>query len=120
MPRDIITEIRDRKHFTDLLLENPGLLIIKFGAEWCSPCKLIEDDVKKAFDTMPDNVQCAIIDIDNNFDVYAYLKTRKMISGIPAILCYSDDNTDFCPNEFHSGSDKTKLKEFFNRCMKLL
>jgi len=120
MPRDIITEIRDRKHFNDLLLENPGLLIIKFGAEWCSPCKLIEDDVKKAFDTMPDNVQCAIIDIDNNFDVYAYLKTKKMISGIPAILCYSDDNTDFCPNEFHSGSDKTKLKEFFNRCMKLL
>lgn len=120
MPREIIIDIRDRKHFNDLILENPGLFFVKFGAEWCSPCKVIENDVKKAFQEMPDNVQCAIIDIDNNLDLYAYLKMKKMVSSIPAILCYEKENVYICPNEFHFGSDKNKLKEFFDRCMELL
>jgi thiol-disulfide isomerase/thioredoxin len=41
----IITRINGRKHFQELLESNPGVLIIKFGATWCGPCKVIEKDV---------------------------------------------------------------------------
>ena len=45
----IITKITDRKHFQELLESNPGVFIIKFGAEWCEPCKMIEKDIEEIF-----------------------------------------------------------------------
>ena len=54
----IITEIESRNDLMPLLENNPGLLVLKFGAEWCGPCKLIEDDINKYFNHMPYNVQC--------------------------------------------------------------
>ena len=35
---------------------------------------------------MPENVICADIDIDENFDVYTFLKSKRMVNGIPAVL----------------------------------
>ena len=115
----IITEIKSRELYSQLLKENPGLFFVKFGAEWCKPCKVIEDDVIKEFNSMPDNVQCAIIDIDENLDVFAYLKKKKMFQGIPAILCYQQSNDSYIPDEIHNNSNKEELKEFFIRCKEL-
>jgi thiol-disulfide isomerase/thioredoxin len=115
MPLPIITEIRDVAHFLDLLKENPGQFIVKFGAEWCAPCKKIEKDVKYCFDRMPDTVQCAIIDIDEYLDVYAFLKTKKMVNGIPAILCWNKGNLNYIPDDVVLGADNEQLRLFFER-----
>lgn len=120
MPLPIITEIKSRDNFLNRIKTNPGLFIVKFGAEWCAPCKQIEQEVLQKFNSMPDNVQCAIIDIDENFDVYAFLKTKKLVSGIPAILCYHKDNDSYIPDESCCGSDKNNLSLFFDRCLSLL
>ena len=64
MTLPLITKIDNRAHFAQLLQSNPGVFIIKFGAEWCGPCKLIEQDVHNYFNQMPDNVQFAINDVD--------------------------------------------------------
>ena len=82
--------------------------------------KKIEKEVLEKFNTMPDNVQCAVIDIDVNFDVFAFLKTKKMFAGIPAILCYQKENDSYIPDEIHNNSNKDELKEFFDRCDELL
>ena len=37
----VLTEIADRDEFQKILNENQGIVIIKFGATWCQPCKLI-------------------------------------------------------------------------------
>ena len=116
MPLPLITKINNRGHFAEMLQTNPGLIIIKFGAEWCGPCKAIEAEVKEYFNRMPDNVQCIMIDVDESFDVYAFLKSKKMINGIPAILCYEKNNLNYVPNEITTGSNKQQIYTFFSNC----
>jgi len=120
MPLPIITDIANRQQFADLLLSNPGLIIIKFGADWCGPCKLIEADVLSSFSSMPDTVQCVIVDIDKSVDLYAFLKTKRMVNGVPAFLCYKKGNTRYVPDEAFGGADKPKLRQFFASCLDLL
>lgn len=117
MPRPIITEINNNAHLVELLKQNPGQFIIKFGAEWCGPCRKIEKDVKFCFDRMPDTVQCAIIDIDEYLDVYSFLKMKKMVNGIPALLCWEQGNIGYIPDDVVLGSDSQQLRLFFERRM---
>jgi hypothetical protein len=112
----ILTNIYDRNQFVELLKANPGLVIIKFGAEWCGPCKLIENDVMVGFRSMPDTVQCVIVDIDKSFDLYAFLKTKRMVNGVPVVLCYKKGNTTYIPDDAISGANVEKLRSFFDTC----
>jgi len=120
MSLPIITNLCDRKQFAELLQVNPGLIIIKFGADWCGPCKLIEQDVISGFRSMPNNVQCVTVDIDVSVDLYAYLKMKKMVNGVPVLLCYKKGNLSFVPDEAIGGPDSVKLRLFFQSCLEHL
>jgi thiol-disulfide isomerase/thioredoxin len=111
----ILTEIENRNHFAELLKQNPGLFIIKFGADWCGPCKKIEGLVNDWFNRRNDKVQCALIDVDESFDIYAFLKSKKMVNGIPAILCYYKDNHNYVPDDVVIGADVAQVNAFFQR-----
>jgi thioredoxin 1 len=113
----ILTEIRSKEHFAELLQTNPGRLIIKFGAEWCGPCKKIEGLVHEWFHRMPDTVQCVLVDIDQSFEVYAFLKSKKMVAGVPAILCYNKGNLNYIPDNAVLGADVNKVNLFFQQCL---
>ena len=39
----------NRKDFMELLKTNKGLIFLKFGAEWCAPCKIIDPYIEKIF-----------------------------------------------------------------------
>jgi thiol-disulfide isomerase/thioredoxin len=117
MPLPVITEIRDRNHFLEIIKSNPGILIIKFGAKWCGPCKVIENDVKYAFSVMPDNVQCMNIDIDLYPDVYAFLKAKRIVNGVPAILSYVKTNLSYIPDDIVIGANTPDVRAFFTRCL---
>jgi thioredoxin 1 len=116
-PLPILTELRDRAHFAEVLQKNPGLFIVKFGAEWCGPCKKIEGLVHEWFEQTNEKVQCAVIDVDEAFDVYAFLKSKKMVNGIPAILCYEKGNVNYVPNDVVIGADPEQVGLFFKRCL---
>jgi hypothetical protein len=66
--------------------------------------------------TSPPDVVCADIDVDECFDVYSMLKSKKMVNGIPALLCYKKGNTTFIPDDMVTGAEPTALHAFFNRC----
>ena len=117
--KDIYTEIADRNMFLSYLRENPGVMVIKFGAEWCGPCKKIKDYLEVLFANTPENVICFDIDVDECIDVYSFLKSKKQINGIPAVLCYIKGNATFAPNLSHSGSDIKTLKLFFDKVNKI-
>jgi len=113
----ILDKIDTVKEFSEYLHTNPGLIIIKFGAEWCGPCKLVEKQVHDWFDRMPETVQGFIIDVDESFEIYAFLKTKKMVNGVPVILCYDKGNLNYIPSDSIIGADKTGIDAFFKRCL---
>ena len=119
-----ITQIPTTQDFANVLQNNPGIFIVKFGAEWCKPCKKIDPLVKQRiteimFNSPPaiqPKIQCAIIDIDDSLEVYSFLKTKKMVNGIPAILCWYQGNVNYIPDDVVLGADEKQVNLFFQRC----
>jgi thiol-disulfide isomerase/thioredoxin len=120
MSKQVVSEIANRDAFFTLLSHNPGLIVIKLGAEWCGPCKTVKPAVHGFFASSPAEVVCADIDVDKCFDFYSFLKSKKMVNGIPALLCYKKGNNTFIPDDMITGSDPTALHNFFTRCGKHL
>jgi thioredoxin-like negative regulator of GroEL len=116
MSKQVISEIPTRDAFFHLLKNNPGLIIIKLGAEWCGPCKQIKPVVHAFFASSPPAVVCADIDVDQSFDFYSFLKSKKMVNGIPVLLCYKKGNSTYIPDDAVTGSDANELHLFFKRC----
>lgn len=117
MSKTVVYEIPSRESFYQLLHNNPGLIIMKFGAEWCKPCQKIKKQVSTFFSHAPEHVICCDLDVDTNTDVYSHLKSKRMINGIPALLCYRKGTTDCGPDDSVSGSDPHQLEQFFKRCI---
>jgi thioredoxin-like negative regulator of GroEL len=120
MSKQVVSEIADRNAFMTLLQHNPGVIILKLGAEWCSPCKTIKSAVHGFFASSPPEVVCGDIDVDQSFDFYSFLKSKKMVNGIPALLCYKKGNGTYIPDDIITGSDSQQLHQFFMRCGKHL
>lgn len=115
---EVITKLESLNEMLKCLQENPGMFIMKLGADWCSPCKRIEGLVKSCMDQAPPNVQCAVIDVDESLEVYSFLKKKRIINGIPAILCYYKGNLNYIPDDAVLGSDNNQVIAFFQRCYK--
>jgi len=114
--KKVISNFENRQEFLNLLKVNPGLVVVKLGADWCGPCKLIAPVVHGFFASSPNDVVCADIDVDESFDFYAYLKQKKMVNGIPVILCYKKGNNTFIPDDSVTGAEPNALDTFFKRC----
>tara|TARA_B100001093_G_scaffold10410_1_gene9723 strand:+ start:3663 stop:4061 length:399 start_codon:yes stop_codon:yes gene_type:complete len=113
--KEIYTEVRDRDQFFEFLKQNTGIMVFKFGADWCKPCQSIKDDVEQYFANTPENVICFDLDIDDSFDLYAFLKSKKMVTGIPSILAYGKGNESYASDFAYSFSGgKDALKTFFD------
>ena len=120
MSKQVVSEIANVEAFFQLLQNNPGLIILKLSAGWCQPCKLIEKPVHAFFASSPPEVVCADIDVDKSFDFYSFLKSKKMVNGIPVLLCYKKGNATYIPDDIITGADPNALHQFFTRCGKHL
>jgi thiol-disulfide isomerase/thioredoxin len=112
----------NREVFLQLLKINPGVFVFKFSAEWCKPCQMIKKHIDDVSLVLPstNTIYIYSVDVDNCFDVYAFLKQKKMVSGIPALLAYKKGNTFFAPDASVSGTNETDINDFFNTCLKML
>ena len=114
--KTIITAFRDRNEFTHFLSQNQAMIIIRFSATWCNPCQKIKPLVDCFFASSPQCVTCVDLDVDENSDVYSFLKSKKMIYGIPTLLCYTSLNKTYIPGLSISGSSPADLDKFFRSC----
>jgi thiol-disulfide isomerase/thioredoxin len=98
-----------------------SVIILKFGAEWCGPCKKIAPAYKEFMLKAPMNILFGDIDVDENLDLYLALKKQKMVSGIPVFLAFFGGvkrDAWFIPDDSVVGADATAVNNFFKRCAK--
>lgn len=105
------------EEITNLLKENDKV-VIKFTAEWCNPCKRAAPFINKHLTNLPSNVKYLEIDIDESLDLYATLKGKRIITGIPSLLCYKKDNDTLYPDFCISSSDEISINTFFDEVQK--
>lgn len=108
-------ELKTRHDLINVLNNNPGIIFIKLGATWCRPCTLIAGQIHDVFAKMPRDVMTFDVDIDVSADLFAYLKTKKMVVGVPTILCYHAGNASFVPDDSVSGTDLDQIYKFFHQ-----
>ena len=95
---------------------------IKFGASWCKPChtigpiiKSLNEQVKKA------NLKLNYfdLDVDECVDLYSFMKQKKMIRGIPVIMCYKksqyNDSSFYAPSDSVTGAYVNDVVNFYKR-----
>jgi len=102
-----------QKAFTD------RIIVVKFGAEWCAPCKKIKPLWNEWLTVIPPNIVIVDIDIDESLELYVQLKAKKMVKGVPTILAFLGDVERehwYIPDDSVTGGDEGEVKQFMNRC----
>ena len=95
------------------------VIVVKFGAEWCGPCKKIKPLWNEWITVIPSNIIIVDIDIDECIDLYVQLKAKKMVKGVPTILAFAGDvkrDQWYIPDDSVSGGNEGDVKNFLNRC----
>lgn len=86
-----IKEIKTKEDFSDFIEYNKSdLHIVKFGAEWCGPCRLLEQRLKNLDETKIGNTLFAEIGIDDQDSEEMELATQFGISNIPVMLYFKN------------------------------
>ena len=91
MEKSIITSLTPEELFTLQRSFNNRVIVVKFGAEWCGPCKKIKPLWNEWISIVPSNIIIVDIDIDESIDLYVQLKAKKMVKGVPTILAFAGD-----------------------------
>lgn len=117
---DYLTE-EDLINFQNNSLPNQ-VLIIKFTATWCMPCKKIKSITEECVKTIPKFIKFIEIDIDESIELYMKLKNKKMVNGIPAILAYKGGQHDYwyIPDDSCLVGNVEEVKKFFERTIKMI
>ena len=105
----------DRITFLKHLAETPNHTVLKLTATWCGPCKQIAEYTRQASLRLPANVDLIECDVDESFDLYASLKQKKMVNGIPVFLFYKNGNASLISDLSVTGSNVKDLDAFFFR-----
>lgn len=117
---NIETVIESLEELQEILKNNPGVVILKFSATWCSPCKKVGPYIKSAVANLPNTYKIYFLDIDESLEIYAYFKTKRMVSAIPSMIAWKKGNTTSIPDNMVTSSDTKQIDAFFQKCADLL
>jgi thioredoxin-like negative regulator of GroEL len=103
----IIESPENRKELLDIINNNSNkLIILKFYAEWCKPCKEIHNFVEELFHKLDGEKLMIYINVDRSSNVSSYFR----IKSIPTIITYLNGSRDKIINT----SDKNQILNFFS------
>jgi thioredoxin-like negative regulator of GroEL len=67
-------------------LSEPGLLLAKFGAEWCGPCQRIDGELQHLASSQAGNLRIVVVDVDHE----PGLAETYGVRGIPHLILFQD------------------------------
>ena len=100
-------------------MEPNNVIILRFTAEWCGPCKGIDAICNNYFNLCSNDIQPIVVDVDETIDLYMVYKRYKMLNGIPALFAYygnAKQDPWYVPNDSVNTGDNRQVMDFFNRC----
>jgi len=116
----VYTNIHSVEEFHKIVRENTKISIFRFTATWCGPCKRIEPLVAEFVKILPEDIDFYNLDVDVNPEIYSFLKSKRRMNGIPALLCYvtreSYGSDWYIPDHSVIGSSSDDIKRFFKQC----
>jgi thioredoxin len=76
----------DKTEFQDQILDQQGVALVDFYADWCGPCRSLAPTIAALADTYAGRVTVAKVNVDHNPE----LAQKFGIQGIPAVLIFKD------------------------------
>ncbi|WP_343153648.1 thioredoxin TrxA [Buchnera aphidicola (Mindarus keteleerifoliae)] len=83
MNNSIITNLNDSE-FQKKILEEKGICLVDFWAEWCNPCKVLSPILEKIAKEYENKIKVFKINIDEN----PKTAPKYSIKGIPTLLLF--------------------------------
>uniref|UniRef100_A0A6C0C6E6 Thioredoxin domain-containing protein n=1 Tax=viral metagenome TaxID=1070528 RepID=A0A6C0C6E6_9ZZZZ len=108
MPGEIVY-LTTRNEVTEYLTTHP-VVIMKFTATWCGPCKRSAPLVNNLFAQMHDNVSMIIVDIDKARDISSAMKVKS----VPTLHNFINGR----PMDSVVGANDDSIISFFNKTNK--
>lgn len=93
-----------KKDFNEAI-NSADKVLIKFGAVWCSPCKLLSKLVEEVIE-IPEDVKIYSIDVDEEQD----LCEEHDIQAIPTLLFFKNGSLI---KRIHGSLDKKGIEDLF-------
>jgi len=98
-----IKKIETRKDYDDFLSDSEKLLMLKFGAAWCGPCRTIASNIQNLTNETIEGVNIGEIDVDNEeledliseyniraVPVIAFLKNGEVVDKLIGMQTVTD------------------------------
>jgi len=86
------------------------LNVLKLGASWCGPCRMIENILHNLTTEETEGVLLGEVDVDDEW--FEDVEDMLNIRGIPVIIAYKDGEE---VERIVGATTKDKLLEFFGR-----
>ena len=85
-------KIKSKKEFEDILKENGDkTVVLKFGAEWCGPCRLMENIIANIEKNPENNAVFVSCDVDEADETDPDFLTENSVRNVPLTLVYNDE-----------------------------
>ena len=95
------------EEFQKTILDNKGLCLVDFWAEWCGPCKQLGPTVEEVAGEYSDQIKVCKMDVDASRDIAA----KYGIRSIPTLIIFKEGE----PSGTEIGAlSKQQLVEFIN------
>lgn len=101
------------------------LVVVRFTASKCPPCEMLEPYVEAAFQKLQvAGAACYSVNIDEDAELYGFLKTKRMVPGTPTVLAYcprARDGRDwYVPDHSVIGFNPDDLRALVSECLRVL
>jgi thioredoxin 1 len=87
----------DTEVMFDQLLKAPGIVLADFYADWCAPCKYLDEVLERLEIRLPDGVSIVKIDSDGHPE----LSRRYHVMSVPVLVLFKSGQEVWRMNGFH-------------------